>query len=48
MKTEHDAEKADLDAYVAKIVDGWPPIPDEKLDRIAALLRAGNRYAAKP
>ncbi|MGO9382398.1 MAG: hypothetical protein ACLP4W_09945 [Mycobacterium sp.] len=32
-----------LEEHVAKVVDGWPPLTDEQLDNVAALLRAGSR-----
>jgi hypothetical protein len=31
-----------LEEHVAKIVADWPPLTDEQLDRVAALLRAGR------
>jgi len=35
-----------LEEHVDKVLAGWPPLTDEQLDRIAALLRAGSRSGA--
>jgi hypothetical protein len=31
-----------LEQHVAEVVAGWPPLSDEQLDRISALLRTGG------
>jgi hypothetical protein len=31
-----------LAEHVQKVIDGWPPLSSEQLDRVAALLRAGG------
>lgn len=38
-----ELETANLADHVAKVLAGWPPLTDEQLDRIAALLRTGGR-----
>jgi hypothetical protein len=30
-----------LEAHVTKIVDGWPPLSQEQIESVVALLRAG-------
>jgi len=35
-----------LEEHVNKVLADWPPLTDEQLDRIAALLRAGSRGGA--
>jgi hypothetical protein len=32
-----------LEERVSEVLAGWPPLTDEQLDRVAALLRAGSR-----
>jgi hypothetical protein len=34
---------AQLVEHIERIIADWPPLTDEQLDRIAALLRAGSR-----
>jgi hypothetical protein len=37
---------AELDAYVQKVVDGWPKLTTEQVDNVATLLRAGEKHRA--
>ena len=36
----------DIASAVAQMLATWPPLSDEQLDRIAAILRAGSRGGA--
>ena len=38
---------ARLEERVNEMLAGWPPLTDEQLDRVAALLRAGSRGGAR-
>lgn len=42
-KAHRDFAAEKIAHYVEKTLAGWPPLTDEQLDRIAALLRAGSR-----
>jgi hypothetical protein len=37
---------AQLMEHVERIIADWPPLTDEQLDRVAALLRTGSRAAS--
>jgi hypothetical protein len=45
IETQRDYRAGRLEAHVAEIVAGWPKLTDEQLDRIAAILRAGDGAA---
>jgi hypothetical protein len=42
MQARRDLDVANLAEHVARVVDGWPRLTDEQLDKIAALLRTGK------
>jgi hypothetical protein len=41
-EAKRDLRALGLEKYVTKVVAGWPPLNDEQLVRIAALLKAGG------
>jgi hypothetical protein len=42
VEAQRSLRAAALAAHVEKVVAGWPPLTDEQIDRVAALLRTGG------
>ena len=45
---QQDFKTAKLADYIVRVVSTWPPLSDEQLDHVAAMLRAGGRAHPPP
>jgi hypothetical protein len=42
VSAKRDLAAANLEEHVNRVLAGWPPLSEQQLDRIAAILRAGS------
>jgi hypothetical protein len=45
---ERDLEYANAEDRIKRIIDSWPPLSDEQLSKLAAIIHGGAGLAARP